>query len=167
MSSTLFRKASLDSISSPEQLDDYIKVSNPGIWMVLASLFILLAAVLVWSIKGGLPTSIHVPGMADGGTVWCYVNANKAAAIKTGQTVRIQAGGDTINGEVAGVGTVPLSAAEIAADLKSDYWAQALAPQGYAVKVAVSPDRKDIPDKTLLNLSIVTDTVRPVDFLLK
>ncbi|MEQ8176169.1 MAG: hypothetical protein ABRQ26_14005 [Syntrophomonadaceae bacterium] len=41
MSSTLFRKASLDSLTSPEQLNNYIKVSNPSIWIVLSAMFIL------------------------------------------------------------------------------------------------------------------------------
>ena len=41
---TLFRKSSLDSISLPEQLNDYIKVSNTSVWLVLAALFALLAA---------------------------------------------------------------------------------------------------------------------------
>lgn len=35
MSDQIFRKKSLDRISSPEQLNDYIRVANPGIWMIL------------------------------------------------------------------------------------------------------------------------------------
>ena len=34
MSDQIFRKKSLDRISSPEQLNDYIRVANPGIWMI-------------------------------------------------------------------------------------------------------------------------------------
>ena len=37
MSDQIFRKKSLDRISSPEQLNDYIRVANPGIWMILAA----------------------------------------------------------------------------------------------------------------------------------
>ncbi|HAG12584.1 MAG TPA: NHLP bacteriocin system secretion protein, partial [Ruminococcus sp.] len=33
----VFRKKSLDRISSPEQLTDYLRVTNPGIWVVLAA----------------------------------------------------------------------------------------------------------------------------------
>ena len=43
MSDQIFRKKSLDRISSPEQLNDYIRVANPGIWMILAAVIILLA----------------------------------------------------------------------------------------------------------------------------
>lgn len=43
MSSDLFRKKSIERVSSPEQLNDYVKVSSPGVWAVLAAVLILLA----------------------------------------------------------------------------------------------------------------------------
>lgn len=36
MKQELFRKKTLDHLSSPEQLTDYIRVSNPAMWMVLS-----------------------------------------------------------------------------------------------------------------------------------
>lgn len=169
MRNTLFRKASLDSISSPEQLNDYIKVSNPSIWMTLIALFILLTAVLVWSITGNMPTTIHTRGVIYGGNALCYVDTENAGTIKAGQAVKIQVFNlnETISGHVDKVRAVPMSASEIAADLKSDYLVQELTQDGFAVKVAVSLDGTiGITDGTILDISIVTDTVRPIDFLL-
>ena len=37
---SVFRKQTLDRISSPEQLTDYLRVTNPGIWVVLAAVII-------------------------------------------------------------------------------------------------------------------------------
>ncbi len=31
---SLFRKETMDRISSPEDLTDYLKVTNPGIWAI-------------------------------------------------------------------------------------------------------------------------------------
>jgi hypothetical protein len=45
---SIFRKTSLDGISSPERLNDYIRVSNPSVWIVLAAVAVLLAAAAVW-----------------------------------------------------------------------------------------------------------------------
>lgn len=50
--SELFRKKSIDRVSSPEQLNDYIRVTAPPVWAVLLALLILLAGMLVWSITG-------------------------------------------------------------------------------------------------------------------
>ena len=44
--SELFRKKSMDRVSSPEQLNDYIRVTSPGLWLVLAAVVILLAGML-------------------------------------------------------------------------------------------------------------------------
>ena len=40
--SQIFRKSALDSISSPEQLTDYLKVTDPGVWIILAAVILLL-----------------------------------------------------------------------------------------------------------------------------
>ena len=48
----IFRPRSLERISSPEQLNDYIRVTTPGVWLVLAALVVLLAGMLAWSILG-------------------------------------------------------------------------------------------------------------------
>lgn len=49
---TIFRQKSIDRISSPEQLNDYIKVSSPSAWVVLTAIIILLIGVLVWGMFG-------------------------------------------------------------------------------------------------------------------
>ena len=52
MSDSIFRKKSLDHISSPEEIDDYIKVTKPGMWLVLAAIVLMLTAVIIWGIVG-------------------------------------------------------------------------------------------------------------------
>ena len=57
---TVFRKKTLDRISSPEQLTDYLNVTNPGIWVILAAVILLLAGVFAWSMVGTLETKAEV-----------------------------------------------------------------------------------------------------------
>ena len=42
MDNQIFRKESLDQISSPEQLNDYLRVTNPAVWLVLTAVILLL-----------------------------------------------------------------------------------------------------------------------------
>ena len=56
----LFRKKALDRISSPEQLTDYLRVTNPGIWVILLAVILLLAGVFAWSMVGTLETTAEV-----------------------------------------------------------------------------------------------------------
>ena len=57
---TVFRKKALERMSSPEQLTDYLCVTNPGIWVLLAAVILLLGALFAWSAIGTLETSASV-----------------------------------------------------------------------------------------------------------
>ena len=59
----LFRKSSLERISNPEQLDRSITITSPMSWLALAGVFLIVAAVVVWSIVGTLPSTVTVTGM--------------------------------------------------------------------------------------------------------
>ena len=50
----VFRKETLERIASPEQLTDYLRVTNPGIWAVLLSVIVLLGGLLAWASVGTL-----------------------------------------------------------------------------------------------------------------
>ena len=45
--SDLYRKESMDRIQSPEQLNDYLRMTNPSIWVILCAVIVLLAGLLV------------------------------------------------------------------------------------------------------------------------
>ena len=52
----IYREKTLERLSTPDQLTDYLKVTNPGVWAILAAVIILLAGVFVWSYAGVLET---------------------------------------------------------------------------------------------------------------
>lgn len=49
MENDLFRKESVDHISSPEELHDYMRVTSPRLWMILAAIIVLLAGFVVYA----------------------------------------------------------------------------------------------------------------------
>jgi HlyD family secretion protein len=61
--SEIFRKVALERLSSPEQLDQLMHVTSPRSWIALGGLGILLAAVVVWSLVGTIPTRIQAQGV--------------------------------------------------------------------------------------------------------
>ena len=70
MDNNVFRKKSIDKVTSPEQLNDYVRVSNPGVWMVLAAIIVLLAGVCVWGMLARLETKLDTAAVSkDGQTV--------------------------------------------------------------------------------------------------
>lgn len=52
MNNSIFRQKSIDKVSSPEKLDDYIRVTTPSVWIVLIAIVILLVGGIVWGVFG-------------------------------------------------------------------------------------------------------------------
>lgn len=65
MQNQIFRKKSLDRVSSPDQLDDYIHVTSPSVWIIFAAIVVLLIGACIWGIMGYLDTTATVAAYAD------------------------------------------------------------------------------------------------------
>ncbi len=50
--SELFRKKSIERVSTPEKLNDYIRVTTPSVWAVLIATVILMVGILAWGVFG-------------------------------------------------------------------------------------------------------------------
>ena len=86
---SIFRKKSLDRISSPEQLNDYIRISTPGIWVLLAAVIILLVGIGVWGIFGTVESKLPVCVVSDGSESWCYIRAEERSSLNENMIVDI------------------------------------------------------------------------------
>ena len=84
---SVFRKKTLDRISSPDQLTDYLRVTNPGIWAVLAAVLLLLGGIFAWAAVGTLETTADAAVIVNGHTA--QIVANGAAPIEAGMTLRV------------------------------------------------------------------------------
>lgn len=93
MNDRIFRQKSVDRMSSPEQLNDYIKVTNPGVWMLLAAIAILLIGICVWGVFGKLETKLTVGAESRGGQTVLYVKESDISAVKEDMSVTI---GDSV-----------------------------------------------------------------------
>src|SRR6476661_7879064 len=60
---SIFRKVSLDRLSSPEQLDELMHVTDLHTWLALGGLVIMLSLSLVWGFQGSIPTSVSGSGV--------------------------------------------------------------------------------------------------------
>ena len=89
---TVFRKKTLERISSPEQLTDYLRVTNPGIWIVLAAVILLLAGILAWAAVGTLETRSDVRVIVSEKSA--MVVSPTAVQLKAGMPLRV--GGEEV-----------------------------------------------------------------------
>lgn len=59
----IFRKVSLERLSSPEQLDQLMQVTDPKGWLALGALGALILAAVVWGFVGSIPTEAQGAGI--------------------------------------------------------------------------------------------------------
>ena len=92
--SNLFRKSSLERISSPDQLNEYVKVTNPSLVIMLISVFTILAAGIVWIFSGVIPKTVAISGIVatdlnENTGVYCFVPLGTSKRLSPGMEVQI------------------------------------------------------------------------------
>ena len=90
MQNKLFRQKSIDRVSSPEQLQDYMRVTNPGVWMVLAAVIVLLAGILFASVFGRLENKVKATARIENGVAKVTVQGDEAEELDEGMVLRIR-----------------------------------------------------------------------------
>ena len=156
MNEKLFRKKSVDKVSSPEQLNEYIRVANPGVWMVLAAIVILLAGVVVWGFIGHLDTTLSTAVVCENGEAVVYVKEADIEKIDIGMIVRV----DDKEYTVSEIPTEP----KRVDDTMSEYaiYASELTRGEWVYAVKVTGDFTDGVQKA----EIVVESVSPISFIL-
>ena len=104
MNKNLFRKKNVEKIVSPEQLNDYIHVSKPSVWIVLAAFVLFLVGVCIWGIFGRLDTTLSVVAVKEENGVVCLVKEADRDRIQVGMAVEI--GNETFT--IAGIAKTPV-----------------------------------------------------------
>ena len=89
MQNSLFREKSLERIASPEQLNDYMRVTSPARWMVLGAVIALLAGLLALSCATNLETLLPAEAVVEDGVMEIRLPASKEDEVDDGMTVRV------------------------------------------------------------------------------
>lgn len=85
----LYRKAALERISSPEQLDKVLKITSPMSWLALIGITLIIIVTVIWSIIGTIPVTITTGGIVSS-PVGC--NAVYTQEAGTVVSIRVRAG---------------------------------------------------------------------------
>ena len=119
MESAFFRKKSMERISSPEQLNEYLRVSSPKTWILLASVLLLLVGFLIWSAFTAVESYEMGTAYAEKGVLTItFDNQSAAQHVEPGMTVQV--------GEIRAEGT----SVGVGADGQTIAGAEASVPDG-------------------------------------
>ena len=77
----LYRKSSLERISSPDQLDTMLKISSPMSWLALAGATLIVVVTLVWAFIGRIPMTVTTTGIVTSPDSTNAVYSNTAGTV--------------------------------------------------------------------------------------
>lgn len=101
--SKLFRKESLDSLASPEQLKNYLQIPEISMWITLIAAIAAICGLLAWGIWGRVVVTTDMKGVVQEGTVVCYVS--DPAGVRVGMPAKI----GKLEGEIVAVSGTAVS----------------------------------------------------------
>lgn len=157
MNTNLFRKSSIDRVNSPEQLNDYIRVANPSVWILLVAIVFLLVGVVIWGVFGTVETKVNTTLIAQNGTVSAYVSSDNLSSLKEGMTVRV----DDKEGVIKSISKIPV---EVNDNFSSYFlYISGLQTGDFVYEVGASvPELED----GVYSASIVVDSINPIYFVI-
>lgn len=82
MKTNIFSKTALDSIATPEQLDQQVKIMKPVTWLILCAVSLGFVTLAVWSIKGNITSGTSLKGIIYPNSDVLLVSANTSGIIK-------------------------------------------------------------------------------------
>lgn len=156
MQSELFRKKSIERISSPEQMNDYLRVSNPSVWVMMTAIIVLLIGVCVWSIFGRIETRVSVVVISDGDKMIGYLRDDDKAEVELGDPLLVE-GQECV---ITGVSSFPVTSGGLAeyaryiGDIREGEWVYELELSGSALPEGIYPSE------------IVAEEIQPISFVL-
>ena len=160
MNAKIFRRSSLDRVNSPEQLDDYIKVANPSVWMMLVAIVGILLAELIWGCFGIVETKVTVLAKVDDSGVICYVSEDGVELLEEGVAFTMNAYSGEIIGSVIEIAEDPVKAGEEMNDYQLYQMDLDADDECYEVKMKMD----GLPNGEYVDM-IVLDRIHPISFV--
>ena len=161
--SSIFNKRATEKLRSPDDLDRYVRVTNPSVWVVLAACAALLVGLLAWGVFGAVTTSVSTTGVVANGKAMCFLSADDTAKVKEGDAAYVSG----VPMKVAGVSKVPLSRDEARDELGSDYLVSTLLSDDWEYQVSFDGDTSVLEQGVPLTVSITTERIAPISLILR
>ena len=152
-----------NKIKSPEQLNNYIRVTSPGIWFILSAIMLFLAGFFVWIFAGELEISFPTYVYTDGNNSLAFMTADKALQLKKGMNVRVM--NTESKGVIQDISSKAVSYEDIASKIGDDN-TELMGIRENSKMFQVSMNLDNAP-QNISRAVIVTDAVKPSSFLLK
>lgn len=159
--SSIFNKKATEKLRNPDDLDKYVRVTNPSVWVVLGACVALCAGLLIWGIFGSVTTSISTTGVVIEDTAMCFLSAEDIVKVEDGDSATF--GGQEM--KVAMVAKVPLSRDEVKRVLVGDFLVSAVVKDDWVYQVVFDGDTSSLEYGVPLSVNITVERIAPISLV--
>lgn len=89
-------KKALERLQSPDDLDKYLRMTTPGIWISIIACIAILVGIAVWAVFGSVSDHIKLKGVASLDGIVCLVDSDTALRIKEGDFAYVDGAPETV-----------------------------------------------------------------------
>ncbi|MBQ1482881.1 MAG: hypothetical protein IIZ28_04850 [Erysipelotrichaceae bacterium] len=138
MEKSIFREKKIEELNSPDELNEYLKVTSPSIGLIMAAVIVLLAGMIVWACVGEISTKADASALVQGNEVIVYLTGERASLLDKGDLIEIE--GETVK----------------VTETKTDEYGRAV---GKAVVNNVKEGSYEV--------KVIVESIRPISFLFR
>ena len=159
MENGLYRKESLERISSPEELHEYMRVTSPRLWMLLSAIVAMLVGVVVYAstvtMESTMPIKVMVSTSSDEGMTEDGSSAAGSDATIVSSTLPLSQKGIVETGMTVRFGSEKGKITWMAEDAESDE---------FVVLIKMEHEKLPLPDGEY-DAELVLEETTPISFL--
>lgn len=160
--SSIFTQKAADKLRSPDDLDEYVRVTNPSVWVVLAACTALMIGLFAWGFLGTAETNVSATGTFVKDEVICFLPAEKASNVTVGDVANV--GGKLLN--VKSISRMPVSRVEASEIVEGDYLASTLVTDDWTYVVHLDGEAR-FDEGVPLPVTITIERIPPIKLIFK
>lgn len=153
---SLFRSKNMDSISSPEKMDDYIHATTPAGWMIISVIILVLIVFFIASVAVSVDSKLDYYGIKEDENLILYVPDFQIDIVKNQENCVV----NDVKKQIIEIGSVPIQANEIngyVCELNSytaDSWIYQVVVNGNGLENGIH------------KVEFIGESIRPIEYLI-
>ena len=169
MPDQIFSDKAMKKLKTSDDLEQYVQLTTPGVWIALAASAALLIGLIVWAFFGTAATTVETRAAIVDGKMQCFLPADEYQLVRVGDTAYI----DHMPWTVSECSSVPLSRDMAYGIIESDFLYYELINSNKSYRVTLEPVQSDPASgqgsgagQATVDVVIHTRSVHPIDLIL-
>lgn len=166
----IFRHSTMNRVASSEELDHYIKVTNPSAWVIVLAALLLIGGIIVWAAIAVVPVTVETTGItfttndSNKTNVICFVNEETADRVRKQRMIAFVEG---VEANDATMTEMPLSATEVISILGSDFYVDSIDLDAWNYMVTIEPGGELMQTDFSIDTAVGKSRLVPVSLIVR